>query len=487
MLDGLVRGVGVVRGRGADAGHLAGGDRDAGARAADHDRALGGAVEHRVAPRRARRRGSRRGRSSSCRGRRARGPPPCTVSSTTGLSGNPAWSNAHAICIDGRLPSLDWWRPLLRRDSRGARARRPAGPWRASRIFVSRPTPGTVCLRAARSAGTSSRSPASETPPPITTSSGSNVLIAFAIPIPSRSPSTRITLPAAARSPSRAPSTASWPVISSPAASRRPRNDCGCARAASSASRSSARPDASASSDPGCGNVAADPRARRRSRSSPMHRVAELDARSSPAVELAVEHEAAADAGADREHHEVLADDLARDLRLGQRRARGVVLDVDRQPAALAQRVAQRHVAQRQVDAVAHAAGREVDDRRQADRDRAASTCRDSARSRSTIWSTSCSPECVRVGIGSNVSKRPVLEHRGGDLRAADVDPDERAVAHSRSSAAAGASSTSISLPAPGRTSAAGADSSGGVAERARDRRRPCRRRRRGRRPRARC
>ena len=35
-----------------------------------------------------------------------------------------------------------------------------------------------------------------------------------------------------------------------------------------------------------------------------------------------------------------------------------------------------------------------------------------------------------RVGTGSNVSKLAVLEHGRGDLRAADVDPDEAPVAH---------------------------------------------------------
>ena len=141
---------------------------------------------------------------------------------------------------------------LLRRDGGGAedaRARAVAGE-PDPRADARRP--GTVWRRAVRSAGTSSRSPASDTPPPITISSGSNVLIALAIPIPSRSPRIRTTC-WQWTSPSRAPSTASWPVISSPRASRRPRNDFGCARADSSASRSSARPDASRSSEPVCG------------------------------------------------------------------------------------------------------------------------------------------------------------------------------------------------------------------------------------------
>src|SRR6185295_1917513 len=72
-----------------------------------------------------------------------------------------------------------------------------------------------------------------------------------------------------------------------------------------------------------------------------------------------------------------------------------------------------------------------------------------------------------RVGglrVGRNRLERleaAVLQHRGGDLRAADVDADEPAFAHRSSSAAAALSSTTVSVPAPGRTCAAGADSSG--------------------------
>ena len=47
-------------------------------------------------------------------------------------------------------------------------------PWRASRMLVLVPQPGTACRQAARAAGSSSRLPARETPPPMTTSSGSN-------------------------------------------------------------------------------------------------------------------------------------------------------------------------------------------------------------------------------------------------------------------------------------------------------------------------
>src|SRR5262245_867675 len=64
-----------------------------------------------------------------------------------------------------------------------AAPRTPASwPWRASRISVRSPTPGSTNRRATIFAGPSSRSPAVETPPPIATTSGSKVLIALAIP-----------------------------------------------------------------------------------------------------------------------------------------------------------------------------------------------------------------------------------------------------------------------------------------------------------------
>ena len=139
------------------------------------------------------------------------------------------------------------------------------------------------------------------------------MLIALAIPMPSRSPSTRSTRRqsrvALARAVDRV--VAGDLVALAPAAGRG--TTSGRARAASRASRSSARPDASASSEPGCGNVPGRP-ARRRDRSSPISVWPSSARARRAAVELAVEHEPAADAGADREHHEVLADDLAVDL-----------------------------------------------------------------------------------------------------------------------------------------------------------------------------
>src|SRR5579864_655151 len=81
-------------------------------------------------------------------------------------------------------------------------------PCRARRILAWSAKPGWAYSRATRVAGTSSRSPASAPPPPRTTSSGSNVLIAFATPIPTRSAQIS-TVRTAVSSPSRAAATAS--------------------------------------------------------------------------------------------------------------------------------------------------------------------------------------------------------------------------------------------------------------------------------------
>jgi hypothetical protein len=88
------------------------------------------------------------------------------------------------------------------------------------------------------------------------------------------------------------------------------------------------------------------------------------------AVELAVENEAAADSDADGDHREVAADDRFAVGGFSQRGAVRVVLDVDRQADPLAQDLAQRQVEERDVEAVADASGRELDDRRHADADR---------------------------------------------------------------------------------------------------------------------
>ena len=181
----------------------------------------------------------------------------------------------------------------------------------------------------------------------------------------------------------------------------------------------------------------------------PDHRVADLAGAGGAAVEAAVEHEAAADAGADGEHHEVRAHEVALGVeRLGERRARRVVLDVDGDAGLVGEQLAQRQVGERDVDAVGDPPGLELDDRRQPDPGRDA--CRRCAggRSASTSCATSLS-ESRDVGLDQLVRlELAVLERRGGDLRAPDVEPDELAL-HLELAAAASSRKTN-SEPARG-------------------------------------
>ena len=123
-----------------------------------------------------------------------------------------------------------------------------------------------------------------------------------------------------------------------PRARSRPSAESGCASAASATSRSSAWPAATDSSDPGCGK----PR-RRRHRSARQvetdERVSELaGAAGRAAVDPAAEHDPAADAGPDRDHHEVVRDQpQLLVVCLGERGHGRVVVDEHRHPEPLAQ------------------------------------------------------------------------------------------------------------------------------------------------------
>ena len=201
--------------------------------------------------------------------------------------------------------------PLLRGDRRRAEhagLRAVAGEPDLG-LQCRRPAPcgGARCARP----GTSSRSPASDTPPPITTSSGSNVLIAFAMPMPEplaeHADDVLAVHVALARALDRVVA-GDLVALGEPAAEERLRvragrlerepveRAAGGERLERAGLREGARVGRRA-----VGEVEAD------------HRVAQLGGARRAAVELAVQHEAAADAGADREHDEVLGDDLAGD------------------------------------------------------------------------------------------------------------------------------------------------------------------------------
>ena len=347
--------------------------------------------------------GSRPDRSTRCRGRSTSWPAPATVSSTIAFSGNPAWSNAHAI-FTMRLPGDRALQVLTRTPRRtpGRRsAPRPARP-RAGRgarsgSSCSGPGPGTTWRNAASRAGSSSRSPARETPPPITTSSGSNVLIALAIPIPIRSPSTRrhhsdgVVAGLGARRPRRGRRSSPF-----------------CARML--AEVGVAVLDRGVVGQP----VQRPPRGQRLQRAALRERVARhvvAVLRSRPMI---VWPTSAADVVAPRYRRPLSTQppptpvpivnmtrrrdrDPAVLERLGQRRAARVVLDVDRHAHALGQQLAQRDVVQRDVDAGEDLAGGELDDRRHADPDRARRRASSSPRSPTAICSTSASCEAWLV------------------------------------------------------------------------------------------
>ena len=100
-------------------------------------------------------------------------------------------------------------------------------------------------------------------------------------------------------------------------------------------------------------------------------RVAEL-ARTAgrAAVDPSAEHDPASDAGADRQHHEVVGDKpQLLVVGLGEGRDGRVVVDEHGQAEPIPEDLPQRHVGQRHVDRRHHASGFELDDRRDADAD----------------------------------------------------------------------------------------------------------------------
>jgi hypothetical protein len=93
--------------------------------------------------------------------------------------------------------------------------------------------------------------------------------------------------------------------------------------------------------------------------------VAELPGRAGRAAEDAsAEHDAAADPGADGEHDQVVRHQpQLLVMGFGERRDGGVVVDEHGYVEAIAERCAQRHVLERDVDRGDDAPGRELDDR----------------------------------------------------------------------------------------------------------------------------
>ncbi len=201
-------------------------------------------------------------------------------------------------------------------------------------------------------AGSSSSSPAAITPPPMTTTSGLKMFTRFAIPTPSRSPTTRTAAPATG-SPSNASSVISGPVSARPSSSATPERRVRLARHAQRrlAHERRARGDRLEAAPVRAVALA------RRAVDVDDH-VPHLGARADPAaVEPPAEHEAAADPRPDREQRDVRGPARGARLRLRPDRAVGVVVDLDRQAEPLAHHLAELQIGERQVDRLDRHAG----------------------------------------------------------------------------------------------------------------------------------
>ena len=222
---------------------------------------------------------------------------------------------------------------------RSARRRCGSGPAPAAPAGGSRDRSGSAAN--IWRAGCSSRSPAALTPPPITTRSGSSAAARLAIPWPSHWP-TSASSSIAVCSPSTAAAVTPGPVIlsgSPPSISSRRYAIGELLRASSRASRTRALPEAYCSQQPAVAALAPVP-TRHADHVAPLprHPVG-------AAEQVAVDHQPAADAGAegDADHHRRAPAGAEPVLRPG-RRVR-VVVDDQREVDAFVQSVLQRFLA----------------------------------------------------------------------------------------------------------------------------------------------
>jgi hypothetical protein len=161
--------------------------------------------------------------------------------------------------------------------------------------------------------------------------------------------------------------------------------------------------------------------------------VAELGAQAARAAEdPPADHHAAAHARAQGEHHEVLRRVVAHELRLGEGRAVGVVVEVDGDAEAGGQLLAERDALERDVHAADDRAGGEVDLRRHPDADRVGL-----AGGVRHLADRGLDPghQGVRAtqvgGVHDGVEHLGPGDPRGGHLRAAHVDADHGRISRS--------------------------------------------------------
>ena len=197
----------------------------------------------------------------------------------------------------------------MRRRSRDPPPRAPSAPRRSSpparRTRPAPPAPrrARAPARAARisaRAGPSSISPAAITPPPITMTSGLSMFTRLESPTPSARPTTS-SASRATGSPSWASSVTNGPVSSRPSSSAWPSAVSGRRATRSAASRTSAEPEAITSRQPRFGQLPWHGGPSMSTTMWPSSAPAPIAA----ALQPPAQHEAAADAGAEREHHDV--------------------------------------------------------------------------------------------------------------------------------------------------------------------------------------
>ena len=154
-----------------------------------------------------------------------------------------------------------------------------------------------------------------------------------------------------------------------------------------------------------------------------------------PRTRLAVAHDAAADAGPDRQHHRVVAAERRAVAPLGEHRAVRVVVDGDRHAEPLLHQRLEGHALERQVRAGGDGAVPAVDDRRDAEGGAEHVVGAASAAARTVSASTSSSSVPCRVlrrALGAMVHREVHVHRAGKELRPPDVHPDDARAGHGR-------------------------------------------------------